>query len=229
MKRAWPLLILLLLAGCQGSGTPSERATPEPEATYTLTDYRPSKVASAIALRYHDKDVHVGDNAEDTYARLLGDRTGGFTSELLPQGLKSPYAAHIWQGADDAFGIISYEGKVAVAMVQEMRTNQEHANNVRDAHQKLVGIEQQPQIISGDKVTYYFWTRDLSDEVGGSHTQRLMIMIFQNRDSVFLTVAMGDGKVMDVLGMSPDQAEKDQIASDEILRGQEAGANADKK
>ncbi|HSI72512.1 MAG TPA: hypothetical protein VK934_05000 [Fimbriimonas sp.] len=224
MKQLIPLFLLLLVGGCQGGSKPAETTPVAAEETYTLGDYRPSHVASTIALKYKDKEVHVGDKSEDTYEKLLDGRTGGFVSELLPKGLKSPYTAHIWQGADDAFGVISYEGKAVVAMVQEMRTNQEHANNVRTAHQDLMGSDL-PQIVAGEKVTYYFWEKDLADQ----QSQRLMIMVFQNRDNVFLTTAIGDARVMDVLAMSPAKARDDQVAADEILRTREAGANAAKK
>jgi hypothetical protein len=224
MKRLSPLVLLLLVGGCQGGSKPEAPAQqPQPEV-YALEGYTPSRTASPIALKYHEHEVRVGDEAEKIYPVLLGARTGGFVSELLPKGLRSPYTAKIWQGADDAFGLISYEGKVVVAMVQEMRTNQEHANNVRTAHQDMFGQEQ-PQIVAGQKVTYYFWDRDLAD----FQSQRLMIMVFQNRDNVFLTTAMGDSRVMDVLGMSPQKAREDQAAADEILRSREAGANAAKK
>jgi hypothetical protein len=228
MKLLGMCLGILLLAGCQSATTaPAQAEAPAPEvkAVEPPATTTPTIIALAVADR---PKVTVGEEAAKAYEGLLAGRTGGFVSERLPQGFDHPYTAKTWQGAEDGFGIIAYEGKVVAAMQQEMRTTQEHANNVRAAYVDLMqGVE--PETIGGEKVTYYFWNRDVEEDGLLKGRQILMIMVFQRpANTVFLVAAIGDERVMNALGMNQAEARADQIAADQLLRGQEAGANARK-
>ena len=229
MKAIMAALFGLALAGCQ-SGTPQTPATstaPAPEAVPAIVGEPVLKTATAIALLRGDSKVHVGDSAEDAYDTLLGGRTGGFITQRLPQGFQGPfYTCKVWQGAEDGFGVIAYNGKVALGLIQENKATRDRENNIRADYAKLMG-ETEPRTVSGERVTYYFWDAQDSKLPG---TQRLMIMVFQTpgRDTVQVTVAMGDSIAMDAIGANETEAREEQVAADKILRKHEANQNAGK-
>ncbi len=227
MKLLLPVLVLVL-AGCGASNEASEPDKTQTTAVAKVESPR-TMFPTEIALVRKGRKVSVGDKPDEAFQLLLDGRSGGFTSERLPAGFETPYVVRAWEGADDGFGLVAFSGKVVCAMYQETRATQDRANEVRQAHQELMK-ELQPEIISGDKVTYYFWNVDVTNAEGVLEgRQRMMIMVFQTGpSSVFLTTAIGDEKVMDGLGMSSAQARTDQIEADKIMQGREAGANSAK-
>ncbi|MEZ0324460.1 MAG: hypothetical protein ACAH95_01015 [Fimbriimonas sp.] len=228
MKLLWLTLPLLLACGCGASNEVSQPTKSQPVAVAKVDPPR-TDFPTEVALVRSGHKVHVGDKPDEAFQLLLAGRSGGFTSERLPAGFVTPYVVRAWEGADEGFGLVAYSAKVVCAMYQETKASQDRANEVRQAHQELMGSVQ-PEIISGDKVTYYFWDYQIKDAEGlVKGTQRLMIMVFQTGPStVFLTTAMGDSKVMDGLGMNTEQARNDQVQADKIMQGREAGANSGK-
>lgn len=228
MKLIGALLALALLAGCQ-SATDAPKPPDAVEGAVAKVDPPFTSSETIIALNLPDnKKVVVGEDMNKAYEDLLAGRTGGFVSERLPPGFNHPYSAKSWQGAEDGFGLIAYEGKIVCAMQQELRSSLEHANNVRANYVSLMnGME--PEVIPGERVTYYFWNRDVEADGIVKGRQKLMIMVFQSpRTGVFLATAMGDERVMNALGMNEEEARADQISADKILSTQENGANREK-
>ena len=229
MKSCAALIAVLALCGCGASNKASDSKIVEPPPVVTKVGDPQTTFASKISLVRKDVRVYVGDQPDQAFQKLLDGRSGGFTSERLPDGFSAPYVVRAWEGADEGFGIVANTGRVVAAMYQETKATQDRANEVRQAHQRELG-DLQPEIISGDKVTYYFWeiqVRNADDLVIGA--QRLVIMGFQTGpNTVFLMTAMGDSKVLDGLGLSMNQARQDQIEADKIMQAREAGANSAK-
>jgi hypothetical protein len=219
-KLRGPLLlifIILVAAGCQ-QGTPPQPPS-EPQAQHDqvrLAEPPATETPTEIALIRGGRRVDVGTDPEEAFAIFRGNQAMGFTSERLPPGFARPYQAQIWQAAEEGFGVITYNGRVVAAMYQQDDVTQERVNHVVYEHRQAIrGLV--PLVISGKKVTYWFW------EMEG---QRLMISAFQRpAGAVYLTMAMGDSRTLDGLGVSPGKAQQDQIEADAILGEQEQRAN----
>jgi hypothetical protein len=178
-----------------------------------------------VGLVKNGKEVHVGADPDTAIEVLKAGAQGGFTSAVLPDGFSAPYQSHIWRAGESGFGVLSFNGKVVMAMTQEANSTPDHLSELKLAQQALVGDANQPTIIEGNKVSYWFWHADYSDE-GVARGQTMMVMAFQRETGkIYIATAMGDDAVLNTLGINESQARKDELEADEILHQREAEQN----
>jgi hypothetical protein len=219
-KFCWIAVAALALAGCQ-SENPSAAAPSPADATQTAAKpdlAEPGTVdPSRIALWKNRDSVRVGSDPDKAFDAFRGDRPGGFQSDVPPPGLGPAFKAKVWQGAQIGFGVISYKGNVSAAVYEDDAMTQDDLNNVVASYTEHMGS--QPQMITGDRVNYWFWTEPFTEAGRPPAQQRLMIMAFAGGTdgTVFCAIIMGDGLVLDTFGANPATAAGDQVAVDKIM------------
>jgi hypothetical protein len=217
--KALPLvaLIALVAAGC--GRAPAPKPDLEPSPVIAVADFvePPSTTEpTQIALLHANRRIVVGSRPADVVESFRGQAIGGFESSLMPPGFGDPYSALVWQGPDEGIGVISYNDRVVAAMVQYESVAQDRVNEVVDLHRSTLR-DVEPDVRSGKRATYWIWDQD---------GQRLMVSAFQKqRGDVFLTVAMGDGRVLDHLRINAFYAEQDKRLADSIISRHEAQQN----
>ena len=194
----------LLLAGCQGGESPAtETAHPASVKKVTPVGEPSTKAPTKVGLVIKKgPPITVGyalpDKAFDLFRK---SSSFGLEFDDAPARFEYPYRVRIWETAHNGFGEIIYDGDLVGAMYQESKVKQERVDEVVAAHREQMGGQRPDQLITGKRVTYWFWENE---------KQRLMICAYQkNTRGIELTVAMGDDVVMDALGMSGDLARAD--------------------
>ena len=200
--------LLAMLIGCSGGTPASPDTTPDaPQAPPKVAVAPATTEPTQVGLVKNGEAVHVGAETEDAIKLLKAGAQGGFSSERLPEGFSSPYQSHIWQAGESGFGILSFKGKVVMAMIQDANSTPEHLSELRTAQQALVGYTNEGKV-SG---------------------QTMMIMAFQRTGGkLYIASAMGDDSVLTALGISEAQARIDQQDADKIIQKLEAEQNEKK-
>ncbi len=213
MRRSgWLILIATVLAGCQGGAALAPEASSPPVVKEASVSAPITREATDIALVVRPGNpITVWSSADAAFRKFQDPKQVGFEYDNLPPKFQPPYSARTWE--EDhihmGFGEILYNGGLAAAIYQEDKGNQDRVDRLVRDHQDQMGSRLTPTTLKGKRVSYWFWEKD---------DQRLMICAYAtDRDVIKITVAIGDNVVMDALGMSPDQARKDQIKVDMSL------------
>jgi hypothetical protein len=212
IKRGVGLVLLgLIVVGCQGTETANTQPTSVAPIKAASVPSPRTKEPTDIAMSVRrGTPITVWSSPDSAFRKFQDPKQVGFEYNILPPKFEPPYSARTWEEdhAHIGFGEILYDGGLAAAVYQEDRANQDRLDELVRDHQDLVG-RLVPTTLQGKKVSYWFWDKD---------DQRLMICAFATGPNVIkVTVAIGDDVVMDAMGMSPDQAAKDQIKVDSSL------------
>ena len=202
------IVLSAVLVGCQGSEVTTAQISPTPTLKVASVPAPRTKEPTDIALAVRrGTPITVWASPEASLRKFQDPKQVGFEYNTLPPKFEPPYSARTWEEdhAHIGFGEILYDGGLAAAVYQEDRGNQDRVDELVRDHQDLVG-RLRPTTLQGKRVSYWFWDKD---------DQRLMICAFSTGPNVIkITVAIGDDVVMDALGMSADQATKDQVKVD---------------
>ncbi len=203
MRRlAWVPVIAFFLVGCQ-SGDPASSGGANPqvskktqEAEKPETD-EATKIALLIGKRPPITVAY--PDPQKIFESFRDPKYSGSEYDDLPPTFKFPYRARSWETAKMGFGEILYDGTLVAALYQDDKITQDQVDEMVNAHKEQVG-GLLPDIVGGKRVTYWFWEID---------KQRLMICAYRTeKKGTKLTIAMGDDKVLDALGISPQLARK---------------------
>ena len=198
---------LVILAGCQSADAPPADAVHAEVATKTVmvgapSNTEPTKIGLVVR---RGPAITVGYPSPDKLLELFHDpKHSGSEFNDLPTSFDYHYRARTWETAHMGFGEITYDGILVAAMYQEDKVDQDRVDEIVAAHKEQVDLL--PTNINGRKVSYWFW------EIAN---QRLMICSnHTGRQGIKLTVAMGDDKVLDALGISLSMANRDMAIVD---------------
>lgn len=232
MKWIAAVVVAFAAIGCSGGGSSStpDAAADDTKAPAIVAPEPATTEPTQVGLVRNDDVVHVGTETEKAIEILKAGAQGGFSSERLPDGFTSPYQSHVWQAGESGFGILSFKGKVVMAMVQDGNSTPDHLSALRLAMQNLVGEAKKPTVIEGSKVSYWFWHDAFNLPDGKSNGQTMMIMAFQKESGkIYIASAMGDDAVLNTLGINETQAKKDQADADQIIQKMESEKNKTNK
>lgn len=194
MRRALPLLVTLVLVGCQGGESPklAEPVVTKPAAPSVAPPYS-TDPGGELAIFRQERAVRVGMTADAAFKvfNTLSER--GLEGEQLPPGFVAPYHATWYEVAQEGFGVITYKEQIALAMYQADHLTVDAATEVTQAYIRRYGEADKHSEARG--VTYWFWERD---------HQRLMICaVNTSTEGVSITCCVGDTVPMDALHASP--------------------------
>ena len=208
-------MIVSIAAGCGQSSAPaidSPAVTPEVTPIEAPTTAGKPDVSQRTDIgMYHGKGVvRVGDSVSQALA-VFPDAPRSYPVNELPKSFKRPYAAKGWETAtsSEGFGVITYEDVVVAALHHIEHADRDRLSAILKEHE--TGLRKVKNVfVAGMRVNYWFW----SDE-----GQTLMICSDETDPKNFkITVAMGDNRTLDALGISPEKAKHDATHLDTELR-----------
>jgi len=207
MARWLPALPLLaLLAGCQSQTPASESPTPSepPVAAPSNLD------RTDLALVNGSERLYVGDTW-DVAARVYPAPRSAFEFNELPEKLQANFRARGWETAQEGFGVVLANDRIAAAMLQLDAANQSQLEKILKAYREMLP-SLTPTEVAGRQVRFTFYEND---------SQRLMICAQQMNPRLYITIAVGDKDVMRQLGADPTRAASDRDELDRLfdLRG----------
>ena len=192
-SRPHPIGFLLLLAGCG----PSRVGPANPAATNGARAVAPNlEASSALSLERLGRTLRVGDD-ERAFAEFNPRPPGAFAFSDLPTQLEGTYEARGWETSREAFGVLLYGGRVALAMrgfygVDAPRFD-DLLLNLRRASGRVA-----PTTLTGPNVDFWFW------EDGERMLMLLRRRVRSGRYEV--TEALGERNLMLALDMAPGKA-----------------------
>ena len=205
VQRIWPrrelvgfLLLLLSVGGCESGATESpasSQSVVDPPTVGAVSDL----TRTAVGLYLEQGIVRVGDAWTDAEAAMPEPKGASEFSDL-PARFQKPYQGRGWESSDAGFGVILYEDQIAAAMTQNERASREDYASITRWYEHELPQAKTDTVVSG-ALRYRFWEQD---------GQRVMVLA-ENRPggTVYLSAAMGDHRVMDALGMTPEAAAHD--------------------
>ncbi len=226
--RTWIALTVLALvvAGCEPPAAQPEAPVVAVAPTMQAPDF---DVSSRVGLLRQRGKLRVGDS----YARALDLFQGARRAhefQDLPARLAPPYSARGWEAANEGFGVILYEAKVAAAVHTTEKVTAEHVKELVDAYQDEMRML--PEAVSGETARYWFWElprvrlhQSATAQDPGAVKQRLMVCAVRDSHGTFtLTEAMGDVFAMNAIKANIYAAQTDTAAADQLISSSEAGS-----
>jgi hypothetical protein len=191
-------LLLLVIGGCESNSAESNGSSQsivEAPTVGAVSDL----ARTAVGLYLEQGVVRVGDSWADAEAAMPEPKGASEFSDL-PARFQKPYQGRGWESSDAGFGVILYEDQIAAAMMQNERASLEDYATLTKWYEQELPKAKTDTVVSGD-LRYRFWEQD---------GQRVMVLA-ENRPggAVYLSAAMGDHRVMDALGMTPEAATHD--------------------
>lgn len=213
----FPLLALagLLVIGCGGNEKVATPEKPEPSVALKTRVPGPAKVEppdfevrSNLRMIRNGEELRVGDPI-DSALRIFREEKNAYKIADMPPGWKDEsYTCQGWDNGTMGFGAILFDDKVCLGLYHEYKANQERLDEILNTYERLHSDE--VKTIVGSRVRYWFW-----ENLG----HRLMICAVQSpRDGTNIAIALGDSKVMDIMGMNPENAEKDRVVADKLFQ-----------
>ncbi|HRF60515.1 MAG TPA: hypothetical protein PLH94_11470 [Fimbriimonadaceae bacterium] len=215
--RSWPSIsvavAVLSLGGCAADGDrPVASAAKPPPLKIEVALPEPGE-ADLYLVREGDK-LRVGDPENQAFS-LFPRPQGAFEFHELPAVLTDPLSAKGWEASQEGFGVILQGGKVVLAMRRLDRVSKDTVSSTSREYELAFGREPNSSIETGF-TTYKFWEKD---EI------RFMLCATQSAESkLVLTVAVGNGKVMDALRMNKTFAARDEATARQQLTQTPAGS-----
>lgn len=207
-------LIVLALAGCQASSSPSDNALAAPAITVAAPQ---TTGPTDVELIRQGGVIQVGD-AWDKAKDVFPEPRDAFEFSDLPKGFGNDYKARGWETARQGFGVITFDDKIVSAMFQDDDVSTDRLTEILDTYTRVLG---RPATVESTQVRYWFY------EKAG---QRLMICAESaDRNTVRLTEAMGDDVVLNALGIGVPEAQRDSVRLRQILEQQAAKAAQSRK
>lgn len=200
MRRANVLasVAALFACGCAGSEVASSQVEP-PKAEVKKAPEPKFTKQSELGLINGWKVLNVGEKekvAEDFFERP--DRASALRD--LPPGLEGSYRSQGWQSANEGFGLLLYDNRVALSMRYFEHADNDLLADLLKRYQrrfpKLAPLQQNAR-----KVRYWFLE---------SGEYRLMLCAVETPSGdLTVTASVGDSRVMEYLGMDPKSALRD--------------------
>ncbi len=211
MRALWPWLLGgLVLFGCDGAPTASSGGTSESLTPRQVTSEPDFGLSTPLALIGEAAHVRVGEQPEDGWQAFPAPNEAEEFKDL-PPGFNGDYRARGWDTPHESFGMILYGERIALAMHQLERVDEERLQEQLAIYRNRYS-DIKVNTVEGARVRYWFW------EV---RRQRLMICAVQTlHDGLNLTFTLGDTAVMDPLRMDFESAQNDRRSAETIFRDQ---------
>ena len=152
-------------------------------------------------------EVRIGDSI-DSALRAFREERNAYKIAEMPAGWRDPlYTAQGWDNGTTGFGAIVYDDKLAFGMFHEDRTDENRLQEILAVYDRMLNMPSTNVV--GSRVRYWFWQQQ---------NHRLMICAVQPpAGGLSVSIALGHAPIMDALGMSAKQAEKDRVAAESIF------------
>lgn len=209
-------LLCVCVLGCGGE----EKVAPVPEVpepTVSLKTRIPGPATvdppdfekrTSLRMVRNGEELRVGDSI-DTALRVFREEKNAYKIAEMPPGWKDPaYTCQGWDNGTMGFGAILYDDKVALGLYHEYKADQDRVDDIVGTYERM-NVDP-PVTVVGSRVRYWFWEDD---------THRLMICAVQSpKDGLNISVSLGTTRLMDIMGMSPAQAEKDRASAEKLFQ-----------
>ncbi len=222
MKNLWPLAIgMLVLGGCSTQEITPIAPPARLSATLDPSDLPDLETRSDLELFSSNREsasvVRIGTDLDRALAAF--PRPGGAHDfSDLPSTLPTEFSARGWETANEGFGVILYNARVASAVHELRRTDRAMLDELVERYNKAIPEKYQITPLAGARIRYWFW------EDG---RRRLMICgVDTPKDGYSVTVALGDRVVLDALRMSPATATADLAAAEQTYVEGTIGQNS---
>lgn len=211
----WPA-ILLVAIGCGGNekaATTPEK--PEPVVTLKTRVPGPAKLdppdfekRSSLRMVKNGEELRVGDSI-DTALRIFREEKNAYKIAEMPPGWKDPaYSCQGWDNGTMGFGAILYDDKMCMGLYHEYKADQARLDEIVSTYERMFAGE--PTRVIGSRVQYWFWENE---------GHRMMICAVQSpKDGLNIAISLGDERIMEIMGMSPQNAEKDRVAAEKLFQ-----------
>ncbi len=198
MRFLLPAAVLLLgLGGCapEGKANGEAAAVAVEKVPIPVFEGLPA-VREALKLVNEDREAHVGQDLAD--AELLVPRPKRAAEfRDLPPGFGAGFRSRGWEAEGEAYGIISYGGKVVSAVHSVSGVDEDRLSAILRRYRTASTMEPDVQ---GKSARYWFTTED---------GVTLMVCAVADKEGLYVTEALGFTKAMEALRMSKLQAEND--------------------
>lgn len=184
-------LLTLCVIGCSSGGSSVPVVS---KADFTGTP--DLAVPTLLRLRNFRKELQLGETVESAL-EVFPAPTKSYPFSDLPPGLKPPFEAKGWETPEGGFGVITYEGRIAIAMRQyesyDLSKVDALVEQVRLANRELT-----PKTMVGEKARFWMW-------VDGGY--RLLVSVLPTSETRgVVSVTLGDQALMDYLGLQPSES-----------------------
>lgn len=190
-RAALLVLTAFIVGGCSSGGSP----TPAP----MKADFSGSldlAVPTQLRLRNFRKDLQLGETVESAF-EVFPAPAKSYPFSDLPPGLKPPFEARGWETTEGGFGVITFEGRIAIATRQYEHYDLSKVDALVE-QVRLANRELTPKIMVGQKARFWMW-------VDGGY--RLLISVLPTSDTRgVVSVSLGDYALMDYLGLQPSES-----------------------
>lgn len=212
MKSLLALAASFLAIGCGAGG--GEAAKSEPPASLRPRVTAPEKIEppdftqkTPVRMIRKGAEVRIGDSIESAL-RAFREEKNAYRIAEMPAGWRDPlYTAQGWDNGTTGFGAIVYDDKLVFGLFHEDRTDENRLQEILAVYDRMLNMPSTNVV--GSRVRYWFWQQD---------DHRLMICAVQPpTGGLSVSIALGYAPIMDALGMSAKQAEKDRVAAESIF------------
>ena len=205
-KAFWPVIAGIALVGCGDVSSPKAE-TPAPiVAAPTKIESVDFESQSELRLFRGIRTLSVGDPWESAQ-NVFPSPKRFYPLDEVPSKITGPLKAQGWMTDNEGFGVLLFNGRVAMAMHQIEKATPEMETRVLNEYQSYLSTSGALEV-KGSRSHY--WFRD-------DKTHRLMICSVMGADGYrYIAVAVGDRNLMDALRMSPSMAKEDQRLADAI-------------
>ncbi len=184
-------LLALTAVGCSTSGT-NGPALMKADFSGTLD----LAVPTQLRLRNFRKDLQLGETVESAL-EVFSAPAKSYPFSDLPPGLKPPFESKGWETTEGGFGVITFEGRIALAMRQYENYDLSKVDALVE-QVRLANKEISPKVMVGQKARFWMW-------VDGGY--RLLISVLPTSDTRgIVSVTLGDQALMDFLGLQPSES-----------------------
>ena len=212
--RVFLVLCIVVAAGCSSGESTVELVQPEQRRLKTRiagpAKLDPPDFSKRTALRMVRKgeEVRVGDSIEVALRAFREEKNSVLVTEMPPGWQDPAYTAQGWDNGSSGFATILYDEKVVLALFHEDRADEARLQEILAVYDRMLV---RPAVnLVGSRVRFWFWDQA---------PHRLMICAVQvPSEGQSISIALGGQKIMDLLGMNPEAAEKDRVAAEKIFQ-----------
>lgn len=206
---------LIGLVGCSGGGQPAEMQPSKDPNIARSSVAGPDKlpapdftIKTSLRMFRNGDELRVGDSI-DNALRVFGEEKNSFKVAEMPSGWKDrDYTCQGWDTGSLGFAAIVNDEKVALGLYHEDRVSEARLQEILADYDKMISLS--PRAVTGSRVRYWFWE-------DGAH--RLMICAVQiPSEGLNISIALGDGKLMDILRMNPTLADRDRQSAEQLFQ-----------
>lgn len=201
--------LLAAVVACSGCGDPDTGGTAEllrPAPKLRLDEPVPYD-ETGLALRLDGVELRVGEAERAAMQKVARPRGAYDTQDPSPlEG--DDWKVRGWASQEAAFGVLTLDGRVALAVFTREKAPSDWFNELLSAHERAYSLAT-PRVVAGSSSSYWFWSRG---------QDRLMICRTRGVDgTTSATVAVGLAAVMDELRMNEQDAASDLSQAQRLL------------